>query len=297
MCFIARFTRVALLCMSSVMLVANICAAASASAPSPARAATMVQISPVEYIKTYAGDCVTPQTIFYLGDTVCAEAGDINPDALASDARRFNWSAPHGLVADRGNIKSDPDYNRFQIPTSGDFARVGTWHVSTVNPDANREVRAKFIVRDIRNRFADLILDKWGPLFVDPGIRVPYRVILTNPGPDFAEQIEIYDEVPNDMVFYTVKQAAGPEVTCKTPEQGKPGKSVCFAKGLEVGEKLELVFYYVVSREVREGMSFTSSVEAYSLTEELDKRNNFSSYASVFPFPDSEETGVVEEER
>jgi uncharacterized repeat protein (TIGR01451 family) len=169
--------------------------------------------------------------------------------------------------------------------------------VSTINPDANREVRAKFTVRNFRIRFTDLVLTKWGPPVVDPGIRIPYRVVLTNPGPDFAEYIEILDEVPNDMTFYTVKQASGPEVTCKTPDLGGTGRSVCFAKGLEVGEKLELVFYYVVSREVREGTSFTSNVEAYSQTEELNKRDNFSSYASVFPFPEKEDTEVVEEEQ
>jgi uncharacterized repeat protein (TIGR01451 family) len=289
--FIGKFTRVAIFCMASAMLVANVCAAPSAVAPSPARAAGMFRASG-EYVKTYAGDCFTPQTVFYLGDVVCAEAG-----AWGSHSRRFNWTAPNGLVADRDGIKSDPEYNRFQIPASGDFARVGLWHVSTINPDANREVRANFIVRDLRSRFADLVLNKWGPIFLDPGIRVPYRVVLTNPGPDPAESVEIYDEVPNDMTFYTVKQASGPEATCKTPGLGGTGRSVCFAKGLGVGEKLELVFYYVVSREVREGTAFTSNVEAFSQTEELDKRSNSSAYASVFPFKETEETDVVVEEQ
>jgi uncharacterized repeat protein (TIGR01451 family) len=277
--------------MASAMLVAYVCAASSAAAPAPA--ATMFR-APVEYIKTYAGDCVTPQTVFFLGDTVCAEAGDF---AAPVTSRRFNWTAPNGVAADRDGIKYDPQFNTFTIPASGDLALVGTWHVSTINHDANREVRAKFLVRNFRSRFADLVVTKWGPLFVDPGIRIPYRVVLTNPGPDLAEGIEIYDEVPNDMTFYTIKQASGPEVTCKTPGTGGTGRSVCFAKGLDVGEKLELVFYYVVSREVREGTSLTSTAEAYSQTEELDKRSNFSSYGSVFPFPDKDDTEVVGEEQ
>src|SRR5687768_8507489 len=278
MCFIARFTRVAVLCLSLLMLVANARAASSnAVAPSPAPAATMIQIPTAEYIKTYAGDCVTPQTVFYLGDTVCAEAGDYN-SPLTSRSRRFSWSAPNGFVADQGAIKSDPEYTRFQIPSTCHFARLGQWQVCTINPDANREVRASFIVRDIWDRFADLTLTKWGPPYVEPGLRVPYRVILTNPGPDFAEYVEVYDEVPNDMTFYALKQVSGPEVTCKTPEIGQTGKSLCVAKGLDVGETIELDFYYIVSRDVREGASFHSTVEAYSRTEDLNKFDNFSTY-------------------
>ncbi len=289
--FLARFTRVSVLCLSSMMLVAQVSATPSAVLPSPS--ATLFR-APVEYVKTYASDCVTPQTVFFLGDVVCAEAGAFDAPV---EARRFNWTAPNGVAADRDGIKSDPEFNRFQIPSSGDLARVGKWHVSTINPDANREVRAYFTVRDFRIRFTDLMLNKWGPLFIDPGIRVPYRVVLTNPGPDLAESVEIYDEVPNDMTFYAVKQASGPEVTCKTPGQGETGRSVCTAKGLDVGEKLELVFYYVVSREAREGTSFTSGVEAFSQTEELNKRDNSSSYASVFPFPEKDDTEFVGEEQ
>jgi uncharacterized repeat protein (TIGR01451 family) len=287
--FIGKFTRVAVLCMASAVLVADVCAAP----PAPARAATMFR-STGEYVRTYADDCATPKTVFYLGDIVCAEAGDYGAPV---NSRRFNWTAPNGIAADRDGIKSDPQFNSFQIPLSGDLARVGTWHVSTINPDANREVRAKFIVRDRWSRFADLVLIKWGPLFIDPGLRIPYRVVLTNPGPDLAESIEIYDEVPNDMTFYTVKQASGPLVTCKTPDMGGTGRSYCVAKGLDVGEKLELVFYYVANREVREGTSFTSNVQAFSLTEDLDKNTNITSYASVFPFKVTEETDAVGEEQ
>lgn len=290
--FFARFTRVSVLCLSSIMLVAQTSATPSAVVPSPSPSATLFQ-APVEYVRTYAGDCVTPQTVFYLGDVVCAEAGGFAAP-LADRSRRFYWSSPRALVPEKSDINVDPDYDRFKIPDTGDFALVGTWHVSTVNPDANREVRAKFIVRNPKIRFADIVLQKWGPPYVDPGDRVIYRVSVSNPGPDFAEQIEINDLVPNEMTFLAYKQASGPEVYCKTPGQGETGTSTCIAKGLESGEKLEILFYYVVNREVS-GRPFTITADAFSQTEELDKRDNFFTFNVTLPVNDEGETGGVED--
>jgi uncharacterized repeat protein (TIGR01451 family) len=290
--FFARFTRVPVLCLSSILLVAQVCATPSAVVPSPARAATLFQ-NTVEYITVYAGDCVTPQTVFNLGDVVCAEAGGFAAP-LAERSRRFYWSAPGSLVPDTSDITVDPDYTRFRIPDTGDFARVGTWHVATVNPDANREVRARFIVRNPKIRFADIVLEKWGPPYVDPGDRVIYRVRIQNPGPDFAELIEINDEVPNEMTFLAFKQASGPELSCRTPGQGQTGTSTCFAKGLEPGEKIEILFYYVVNRDVS-GRPFFTSAEAFSQTEELNKFDNSWTYTSTLTFNEEAETGGVED--
>ncbi len=292
--FSLRFTRVVVFCLSSVMLVANVCAATSTVVPAPARAATMFR-APVEYVKTYAGDCVTPQTVFNFGDIVCAEAGGFEA-ALDERSRRFYWAAPGGLVAENSDIKADPDYQRIEIPSSGDFARVGTWQVSTINPDANREVRAQFVVRNPHRRFADIVVQKWGPPYIDPGDRVVYSVRVSNPGPDFAERIEITDEVPNEMTFLTVKQASGPEVFCKTPDEGKTGTTVCEGKGLESGDAVELLFYYVVNRDTS-GRPFESSAEAFSLTDELNKRDNFGFYKSVIPVIEPDDVEVVEEEQ
>lgn len=288
--FFARFTRVPVLCLSSILLVAQVCATPSAVVPSPARAAAPFQ-SAAEFITVYAGDCVTPQTIFNLGDVVCAHAGGFAAP-LAERSRRFYWSAPGALVPDTSDINTDPDYSRFRIPDTGSFARVGTWHVATVNTDANREVRARFIVRNPRIRFADIVLEKWGPPYVIPGNRVIYRVRVQNPGPDFAEQVEITDQVPNEMTFYALKQASGPEISCKTPAFGETGMTTCVTKGLGSGEAVELVFYYVVNKEVS-GRPFVSTAEAFSLTEEMNKVDNSWSYKSTLYVNEEAEAGGV----
>lgn len=284
--FFARFTRVSVLCLSSIMLVAQVTATPSAVVPSPS--APTFQ-STVEYVKTYAADCVTPRTTFSLGETVCAEAGGFQAP-LSERSRRFYWSAPGALVPANSDINFDPEHNLFQIPLSGDFARIGTWHVSTVNPDANREVRAKFIVRNPKFRFADIVLQKWGPPYVDPGYRVIYRVRVSNPGPDFAEYVEINDLVPNEMTFLAYKQASGPLVSCRTPVEGQTGTSTCTAKGLAPGEHIELLFYYVVNREVS-GRPFTISAEAFSLTEEMNKADNSWTFNATLPVNDQIEAG------
>jgi len=288
--FIARFTRVRVLSLASLILTASVCTASS-GASSPARAATIFQ-TPVEYVTTYADDCVTPQTVFNLGDTVCVQAGDFR-SALEPGYRRFQWSAPNGNVADRIDIRADPQREKFTIPSTGDFAQVGPWYANTVNVDANRQVRARFTVRDPRNPFADLGLTKWGPSSFIPGDRVVYRVHVTNNGPDFAEGLTIEDAVPNDMVFVTVKQASGPEVECSTPAPGGTGSTFCKGKGLASYESLELAFYYEVSREVKEGTSFLASAEAFSSLQELNKVDNFCTHEYVYEVQADGGTDVV----
>lgn len=227
-----------------------------------------------EYVKTFAADCVTPQTVFNLGDTVCAEAGDF-PAPLSARYRRFQWATPDGLAADMTNIKEAPQNDRFVIPTSGQLAQRGTWTVATVNGDSDRFAVAKFTVRDPKARAANLSISKDGPRYVLPGDRVSYKLWVTNPGPDFAEEVQIVDEVPTNMVFVALKQASGATLECSTPARGETGRSVCKVKGMATEEPIELVAYYQVNPEVKEGETCSSSTEVTSITEELNKNDNF----------------------
>src|SRR5687767_9685879 len=204
--------RVIVLCFSLALIGTFYSVSRSARASSTLKSAE-------ESIGTYDSDCVTPKTVFYLGDTVCAKAADF-PFFPESGYRRLQWAAPNGHVADRVGIATDPDAHKFVIPTSGDLAQVGNWYASTVNPEANREVRARFIVRDRRQFFADLVITKWKLSDLIPGERIVYRLRVTNPGPDFAEGIEITDEVPEFMVFAGVRQSSGEQIDCATPKAG-----------------------------------------------------------------------------
>lgn len=257
-----------------------VCLALAASAaffsftiPGVMRGAAAFQSGP-EYVKTFAADCVTPQTVFNPGDTVCAEAGDF-PAPLGARYRRLQWTTPDILVADLTNIKEAPQNDRFVIPTSGQFAQLGTWTVATINADSDRFAVAKFTVRDPKVRLANLSIFKEGPKYVLPGDRVSYKLWITNPGPDFAEEVQIVDEVPTNMVFVALKQSSGATVDCSTPARGERGRSVCKVKGMPAEEPIELVAYYQVNAGAKEGETCTGSTEVTSLTEELKKEDNF----------------------
>jgi uncharacterized repeat protein (TIGR01451 family) len=252
--------------------------------PGAARRAAAFQ-SGAEYVKTFAADCVTPQTVFNPGDTVCAEAGDF-PAPLSARYRRFQWAPPDGFVADLTNVKIDPQSDKFVIPASG---ALGTWTVATIDGDSNRFAVAKFTVRNPRFPAANLSVYKDGPKYVLPGDRVSYKLWINNPGPDFAEGVQIVDEVPTNMVFVALKQASGAALECSTPARGETGRSVCKVKGVPAEEPIELIAYYQVNPEAKEGETCSSSTEVTSATEELNKEDNFSTSEATVTTP-AEET-------
>lgn len=266
-----RFVATLLLAISAIFSGSALPGAAKA-APTRATAA-LQQRSGGEYVQTFAADCITPQTVFNLGDTVCAEAGGF-PLAPSFRYRRFEWIAPDRYVADQTNIKVDPQNDSFIIPTSGQFAQPGTWTLASINADSDLYAVAKFIVRDPRIAYANLSINKLGQDWVYAGDTVSYRIRVTNPGPDFAESVQIVDTVPANMTFLALKQASGPLVDCSTPLRGETGRSVCNVKGLSNDEAVELVAYYQVIPDAREGSVCTSSVQVSSFTNELDKYDN-----------------------
>lgn len=245
--------------------------------------------APVEYVKTFADDCVTPKTTFGLGETVCAQAGGF-PIALTARYRRFQWASPDGFTVELTNIKVDPQSDKFIIPTTGQFAQYGTWTVATIDADSDRYAVAKFIVRNPRLPLANLGVIKAGPGFVHPGDTVSFKIRIYNPGPDFAEGIEIVDEVPTNMTFVALKQSSGPLAECTTPARGETGRSVCKAKGLSAEESMEVVAYYTVNRDAKEGAACTSTTQVSSSTEELNKEDNFIQSEVTVAYP-GEETG------
>jgi uncharacterized repeat protein (TIGR01451 family) len=245
--------------------------AASLSPSTPAASAFR---SSGEYVEVYAADCVTPQTIFNPGDTVCAQAGNYPVQPSNPFYRRFSWMSADGSVADRSTIKGDPQADRFIIPTSGPFAQLGTWHVSTIDESADRNATAKFIVRDPRISLTDLSVSKAGPYSVLPGERVQYDLSVYNPGPDFAEFVQVVFSVPTNMTFVAMKQASGPLFDCQTPARGETGRIICTTKGLELDGAADFAVYYDVARDAKEGTDCSTVVEVTSTTEELRKEDN-----------------------
>lgn len=259
-----------LLRTSAALLVLSIVTIAAAVTASTAPA--FEEVGPTEFVTVYAGDCVTPQTIFNPGDVVCVQAGNF---PVATDwghrYRRFSWVAPDRQIADQTNIKADPQYDRFAIPTSGS---AGTWYVTTLDSEASRYANAKFVVRYPFAIAADLAVFKDGPATVLAGQRVEFALTVTNPGPDTAEGIEFTTEVPSNMRFVAFKQADGPFFECKTPLRGETGRIYCATKGMRLDESARFYAYYVVDSDVREGSTCSATTYVSSSTEEMNKEDN-----------------------
>ncbi len=82
----------------------------------------------VETIATFAADCTTPKTDFFLGETVCAKTSGVT----ATD-RFVNWLDPNVNVYASGPvITTDPETTLLVLPTS--VAYVGTWKATIADP-------------------------------------------------------------------------------------------------------------------------------------------------------------------
>jgi uncharacterized repeat protein (TIGR01451 family) len=255
----------------SVSLVFSAPAAAGGSAPPSAPAPEGGD----EYVKTFDEDCATPKTIFVQGDTVCAESG-LFPLPLFSRYRRFQWVTPNGFVAELTPLKVDPQFDKFVIPSTGDFAKLGTWTVRSIGVSANVYTEASFKVRHRFFTFADLWLTKFGPAQVGPGERVKYSVMISSPGPDDASDVEFVDDVPTNMVFVGMRQLSGPAFDCVTPKEGDTGRTTCAARSMAMDEIAEFELYYQVNLEAREGTACTSTAQVSSSTDDLNRQDNLS---------------------
>src|ERR1700754_158461 len=86
-------------------------------------------------------DCLTPKTSWDLAQSACARV-----TGAPVGIRRFVWVAPDGTVTQVAPISSDPATDTYAIPSSGQFAQVGTWTVKTVDNRGVGHVAATFTV-------------------------------------------------------------------------------------------------------------------------------------------------------
>ncbi|HEX8458440.1 MAG TPA: hypothetical protein VF656_14155 [Pyrinomonadaceae bacterium] len=262
--FSVRRTSTVLLILLSIV---TITAAVSAS-----NAPAIEEVGVGEFITIYADDCATPKTVFEPGEVVCVQAGNFPIDpSSAYRYRRFSWVAPDRHIADQTNVKADPQFDRFAIPTTGS---TGTWYVTTLDVSAARYANAKFVVRYPFGVASDLSVFKDGPEAVYAGQRAVFTLSVNNPGPDTAEGIEFVTEVPTNMTFLALKQASGPLFECKTPLSGETGRIYCSTKGMRLDESAKFYAYYVVNDFARPGTTCTSMTEVSSFAEELNKEDN-----------------------
>lgn len=292
--FTSYLTRAKTLTFSA--LVATIICSALAASPlfDSSRAAARQSLD--ETVQIFSGDCSTPQNVFYLGDVICVRAGEFPaaPDA-AEYYRRISYAAPNLDVVQTSAVWKDPEFDRFQIPDTGDHAMPGTWRVHTVDIETNARAVAKFTVRHPLTRYTDLYVWKRGPDVVLPGDKVIHQFAVKNTGPDSAISIQLTEQVPTYAYFYALKQTGGSLFECSTPAQWESGEITCKGRGLKPDESATFDVYYIIDERARPGETSEGTTSAFSETSELHKLDNFAAHSVAISDPESNELPPPEE--
>jgi uncharacterized repeat protein (TIGR01451 family) len=294
--FIASLARARSLTLCALVATA-ICLTLTASPLFNPASAAPEGTSSTENVQVFAGDCRTPQTTFYLGDTVCVRTGEFPLHPTAAELyRRINWAAPDLGVAETELVFADPEYDKFVIPTSGPFAQPGRWRVQTVDIETNARANATFIVRHPRYFFADMIIWKQGPDWVLPGDRIRYELTIRNSGPEYANGVQFAEDVPSNATFLALKQRTGSPFECQVPKEGDIGRILCSTRGMKLDEEAVFDVYYVVNREAREGDTCEGRTQVASQNDELNKYNNLTRYTTLIASPFKEDPPPSEEQ-
>jgi uncharacterized repeat protein (TIGR01451 family) len=233
-----------------------------------------------ESIATFASNCSTPQSIFFLGDTVCAVAtgSPLGPPAQ----RRIEWVSPDGSVFELGPfLSADPQSDSIQIPTTGP---VGTWQVKTVDRSNSGFASAKFTVRDPNNANVDLWCPISAPFQVSPGSAAPFTVFVTNKGPNDAANVSLTVTVATNSTFQSETQESGPSFSCTNPSVGGTGSSTCTIATLPANTTAQLTFVFKVDPDAQAGADVSSTATVTSTTPEIfDTDNTFTASVTISP--------------
>ncbi len=230
------------------------------------------QISGAEAVETFENDCVTPENLYVLGETVCAVATNAPPPFMGVRQRRFQWIAPSGLVVKQTDIINNPQSDTLAL--TGPNAQVGTWTVRLIRNNGSTVVLTRFVVRDPNNLRVDLSVSKFGPLEVKSGNNVSYSIQLINRGPDDAQNVQLTDTVPDGMTFVTETQNSGPAFTCANPSSGSAGTSTCTLANMPRNSTATFTFVYEVSSGTPTGTTIYNTVGVSSATVELNPADN-----------------------
>src|SRR5262245_2053878 len=196
-----------------------------------------------EKIGVLGSDCATPQLLFTLGDSVCAFATGVPVDL--APPRRFEWIAPNGTVFQLGpGLFSDQDRNSITLPTSGSFAQPGTWTVKTVDVSNNGYATTQFMVRDLNNAAVDLAAGVIAPSQVWEGSNVTFALVVSNNGPNEAQNVLIKTGAAGDTTFLSANQVSGPSFTWTVVPNRGVEPAVCIIDSLPVNTSASFNYVY-----------------------------------------------------
>ena len=214
----------------------------------------MPALPPVgETVTTFASDCTTAQTVFNLGDTVCAKIENAATFSLFA-LRRSTWVNTSGFIFQPEDVTNSNDTVMFTLPTTAvspeGIDRRGGWSVNLISTsDGSVHATAAFTVRDPANAAANLSvfqLAEGGEATVGAGGNITYTVTLSNRGPDDAQNVQLTEGDPTlspptapAPAFVSKAQLSGPACTFSD-------NSNCTIASLPVGSVATFAFTYNV---------------------------------------------------
>ncbi|MBA3242773.1 MAG: HYR domain-containing protein, partial [Acidobacteria bacterium] len=251
----------------------------------------LFQTSGEETIETFAADCVTPKSIFTLGETVCAKVMNAPVLRPTRPLRRFAWVDVTNTTRQKTNIISNTQTDLFTLPStqtsligSEMVDNRGEWTViSSSTTDGSARVKARFSVRDPLSAAANLTLTKivLGNGEVSAGSNVAFKIFLSNRGPDAAASVVLSDTVPANTTFVSGSQSGGPSFTCTNPAAGSTGTTNCTIGSLPAGAASEFLFIYEVGSTVPVDEFIVNTATVTSSTADRNDLDNSSSAAAV----------------
>jgi uncharacterized repeat protein (TIGR01451 family) len=234
---------------------------------SPLRA--MFQSAP-EDIQAFDSTCTTPQTVFAVGETVCAKVS-----GTLLGPRVVYWISP----VEGGIVQTDIVSTTSLTATRTVNAR-GQWRLYLAAGDDGTLRKAGFFsVSDAARPSVDLSVDNTIDRRISSfaaGHTIRYLITVANNGPDAAEGVVLTEQAPNDSTFSSSSQDSGPLFNCQRPGS----TTTCTIASLAAGDVAEFNFVYTVDGGTPDGTEISNTFTVASETEELHQGDN-SSTASV----------------
>jgi uncharacterized repeat protein (TIGR01451 family) len=241
-----------------------------------------------ETISTYASNCITPQSDFNLGDTVCLKL-----TGGTAGSKHVNWVARTGAVVQSDDVLLGIQVFTFTLPTSSTSTVTGTgvddvtadnrgiWRVYTAAGDNSVRTVASFTVH-AATPFVDLSTSQSASAqgtSVGAGSSSAFDIYVTNNGPDPAQSVQVVDTLPANTTLVSVGDDSS-AFTCG-PESG--GTVTCTASSMASGTTSKFTLVYEVDAGTPADTVLTNNADVSSSTAELEPSNNASTFNSKVP--------------
>jgi uncharacterized repeat protein (TIGR01451 family) len=229
-------------------------------------------------IATFAANCSTPKSSFNLGEDVCVKVSGAPTSGAAvvlSDPDNLTREVPLAVTASSQSFS----FTLPSAPTTGGFDNRGTWTAAVINTDDNsRRNIANFFVHDPAEQVADVTISKTvldeGQLVA--GSDAPYRIFVTNQGPDDATNVSFVDHTLPNTTFVSFTDDGSSGFTCTKPAVGTAGNTTCTKATMAVGETASFTAVYHISGTASNGSDLTDTVNVDSDTTDSHDSSNSS---------------------